>query len=87
MKLVAEISLYPLADDFIPPISDFIKRLNSYLALQVVTTPTSTRVVAEYGEGMSILAQEMARTHAETGQAVFVCKFLKGDDMDLDTYA
>jgi uncharacterized protein YqgV (UPF0045/DUF77 family) len=81
MKLVAEISLYPLNLDYIPPIQAFIDRLNSYKQLSVVTSMTNTIVSGEYMATMQILAEEMQRSHQEIGQAIFVCKFLNGDKM------
>jgi uncharacterized protein YqgV (UPF0045/DUF77 family) len=84
MKLVAEISLYPLNQEYIVPIQAFIDRLNTYPNLKVVTTATSTRVSGEYLYTMQLLAAEMQRCHEQVGQAIFVCKFLNGDMMDDD---
>ncbi|WP_438864843.1 hypothetical protein [Neptunicella sp.] len=79
MKLIAEISLYPLNQKYIAPIQAFIDRLNSYPELSVDTGRTSTVVEGEYLPTMQILAEEMQRSHQEIGQAIFVCKFLNGD--------
>ena len=81
MKLVAEISLYPLNLDYIPPIQDFIDRLNTYPQLEVTTSMTNTIVSGDYLPTMQILAEEMQRSHEQIGQAIFVCKFLNGDKM------
>lgn len=81
MQLVCEISLYPLREDYIPAIQDFIDRLNQYPQLLVVTNATSTQVAGDYSDVMSVLGKEMQRTHEEVGQAIFVCKFLNGDKM------
>jgi len=81
MKLVAEISLYPLNLDYIPPIQAFIDRLNTYPQLEVNTSMTSTVVSGDYLPTMQILAEEMQRSHQRIGQAIFVCKFLNGDKM------
>lgn len=81
MRIVAEISLYPLKNDYIEPIQSFIDRLNSYQELEVSTNSTSTQVSGEYLSTMTILAAEMQRSHQEVGQAIFVCKFLNGDQM------
>ncbi|GAA0365733.1 hypothetical protein GCM10009092_32640 [Bowmanella denitrificans] len=81
MKLVAEISLYPLADKYIAPIQTFIDRINQYPQLDVETSATSTRISGDYLPTMEILAKEMQRSHQEIGQAIFVCKFLNGDAM------
>ena len=81
MKLVAELSMYPLNEQYIEPIKTFIDRLNGYDSLQVSTSATSTIVRGEYAPTMAILAEEMQRSHEEVGQAIFVCKFLNGDAM------
>lgn len=81
MQVMVELSLYPLVNDYIPPIKDFIERLNGYANLTVTTCSTSTQVHGEYGEVMQILGAEMQRTHAEVGQAIFVAKFLNFDAM------
>jgi uncharacterized protein YqgV (UPF0045/DUF77 family) len=81
MRLVVEISLYPLDSDYIVPIQDFIDRLNSYAQLNVKTSATSTLVSGDYLPTMQILAEEMQKTHQQIGQGVFVCKFLNGDKM------
>ena len=81
MKVVTEISLYPLKEQYIEPIQSFINRLNSYSELNVSSSATSTIVVGDYLPTMQILAEEMLRVHQEIGQAVFVCKYLNGDKM------
>lgn len=81
MKLVVEISLYPLAEQYIEPIKAFIARLNTYADISVDTSRTSTVVEGDYMSVMTILGDEMQKTHKEVGQAIFVCKFLNGDKM------
>ncbi|GGF72578.1 YkoF family thiamine/hydroxymethylpyrimidine-binding protein [Alteromonas lipolytica] len=81
MQVMVELSLYPLVNDYIPPIKAFIERLNSYAELTVTTCSTSTQVHGEYTQVMTILGQEMQRTHEEVGQAIFVAKFLNFDAM------
>lgn len=81
MKLVVEISLYPLKDVYIQPIQDFIDRLNTHDKLDVHTTWTCTTVAGEYDVVMQVLAAEMRKTHEQVGQAIFVCKYLNGENM------
>lgn len=76
MQVMVELSLYPLVDDFIEPIKNFIERLNSYDALSVSTSSTSTQVTGDYQTVVTILGEEMQRTHESVGQAIFVAKFL-----------
>ena len=81
MQVMVELSLYPLVNEYIPPIQQFIDRLNSYEALDVTTCSTSTQVTGDYTEVMTILGAEMQRIHEEVGQAIFVAKFLNFDAM------
>lgn len=84
MKLVAELSMYPLKEQYIAPIQEFIDRLNTYKNIKVVTTATSTTVSGDYLPTMKLLAEEMQHSHQKVGQAIFVCKFLNGDKMSTD---
>lgn len=77
--LAVEISLYPLAEQYIPPIKDFIDRLNQYPELLVQTNNMSTQICGDYDLVMQVLHKEMKQTHIEQDKAVFVCKFLNSD--------
>ncbi|MFK7957992.1 MAG: YkoF family thiamine/hydroxymethylpyrimidine-binding protein [Lysobacterales bacterium] len=74
-----EISLYPLRDDFIPPIAQFIERLNGYQELTVQTNCMSTQVFGEYARTLEIVSAEMRKTHAEYPKATFAMKVLNGN--------
>ena len=76
MRVAVDISLYPLADDFIPPIKDVIKRLNSNSSVEVVTNAMSTQIRGEYDEVMAALNQEIKKTFEQSPKAVFAIKIL-----------
>ncbi len=76
MKLTVEISMYPLQDNYIPPIDGIIERLNSYPELKVKTTPTCTQLVGDYDRVMEILAIEIRQSYQMYGKAAYVTKFL-----------
>lgn len=76
MRVAVDISLYPIADDFIPPIQDVIERLNTHAAIEVVTNPMSTQVRGEYDDVMTILNQEIKTTFEQCPKAVFAIKIL-----------
>jgi uncharacterized protein YqgV (UPF0045/DUF77 family) len=78
LRTAIEISLYPLEANYIPPIKDFIERLNTYPEITVVTNAMSTQVVGEHERVFAILAKETARTFSEAGRRVFVMKVLGG---------
>ncbi len=78
MHVAVELSLYPLTEDFIPPIHGFIERLGKHDALRVVTNSMSTQVSGDYDLVMQALQQEMAVTLQGKPRAVFVMKVLGG---------
>lgn len=83
MQLGVEISLYPLNEQYIGYIKDFIDRLNADPDLYVQTTRTSTFVSGNYDHVMRTMSVEMKRTYDELNQAIFVCKFLNSTHMDI----
>ena len=78
MRTAIEISLYPLDADYIPPIKDFLDRLNKYPELQVTTNAMSTQIAGEHARLFEILGKETATSFAEHGRKVFVMKVLGG---------
>jgi uncharacterized protein YqgV (UPF0045/DUF77 family) len=79
MRTTVEISLYPLDANYIPPIKDFIDRLNRYPELNVVTNSLSTQLSGEHARVFEILSKETAQTFAEVGRRVFVMKVVGGE--------
>ncbi len=77
MRVAVDISLYPIADEFIPPIDDVIGRLNSHESLEVITNPMSTQVFGEYDVVMAALNREIKTTFESSPRAVFAIKILK----------
>jgi uncharacterized protein YqgV (UPF0045/DUF77 family) len=76
MDIGIEISLYPLNSDFIPPIEDFIERLNRDKRFKIVTNSMSTQIFGPYEVLLAALQREMRVTFERAGKAVFVMKVL-----------
>jgi len=76
MRVAVDISLYPLTEEFIPPIKDVIERLNSHASLEVVTNPMSTQVRGEYEDVMGALHKEIGVTFENQPKAVFAIRIL-----------
>lgn len=76
MRIAVDISLYPLADDFLDPIKDVIERLNGYDAIDVRTNPMSTQLRGDYDEVMNALQREMKTTFDSVPKAVFAIRIL-----------
>ncbi len=77
MKATIEISMYPLSDDYIERVLDFLKILNQYENITVETNGLSTQVFGEYEELMEILKMEMFKV-LMAQNAIFVLKIGKG---------
>jgi hypothetical protein len=76
MDIGVEISLYPLHQQYIAPIQDFIDRLNAEPRLRVVTNSMSTQVFGDYEVVMPTLVRELRATFESNDKAVFVMKVL-----------
>jgi uncharacterized protein YqgV (UPF0045/DUF77 family) len=76
MDIAVEISLYPLNADFIPPIQDFIDRLNAHPGLKVTTNHLSTQVFGDHDRIFEVLRKEMGASFVANDKAVFVTKFI-----------
>ena len=78
MIVTIDISMYPNREDFIPPIKGFIKKINNYEGLKVVTYPTSTVVQGEYSYAMNAVQETIAFCYQEYDMAVYVAKIIPG---------
>ena len=79
METSVEITLYPLTENYLEVIQDFIDRLNTYPHLHIATNAMSTQVFGPYQAVWRALTTEMERTHTAVPQASFVIKALKND--------
>ena len=82
MRVAVDISLYPLDEDFIPPIKDVIERFNRHDNIDVVTNPMATQLRGEYADVMNALRQEIGETFEQLPKAVFVMKILNNPIAD-----
>jgi len=82
MITTIEISNYPLTDDYLPQITDFIDRCIA-TGIKVKVNTTSTLLQGDYDEVMNILQREMKTSYERYGQLIFVIKVLKGE-LDLN---
>ncbi len=78
MNTSIDISYYPLHDEFIPPIKDFIHRLNQYEELTVKTNGMSTQVFGEYRKVMGAITNEIEKSF-ELPHSVFILKVINAD--------
>lgn len=81
MILTAELTLYPLNDDYLGVITTFIERLNACDGLTVVTNAMSTQLRGEHDAVMSAVSATLRESAERFGAQALVCKFLP---MELD---
>ena len=77
MTLTAELSLYPLDEDYIPVIQSLIDGLNKREGLKVVTNAMSTQIQGEHELVMSAVGDTLLASYEHYGsRQVLVCKFI-----------
>jgi uncharacterized protein YqgV (UPF0045/DUF77 family) len=76
MRVAVDISLYPLDADFVPPIKDVIRRLNSHAELEIESNTMSTQIRGDYDVVMRALQGEIKTTFERVPKAVFAIKIL-----------
>ncbi len=78
MKISVDISYYPLKDEFIPHILNFIDRINKHETLSVQTNGMSTQIFGEYFDVMNALTKEIHQSF-ELPHSVFILKVINAD--------
>lgn len=79
MKIIVDVSLYPLTKDYIPPIDDVIERFNAWPDVEVSTNRLSTQLIGDYDNVMQLLKTEVLTSLCAEHQCVFVTKILRAD--------
>ncbi len=79
LKVSVDVSLYPLADDYIPAIQEFIDRVQTYSDVAVVRNDLSTQIYGDYDVVTDILKTEIRLSWEKYGRSIFVVKYLQDD--------
>jgi uncharacterized protein YqgV (UPF0045/DUF77 family) len=78
MNLTADISLYPIQDNYIPIIQAFINAIKQDPNLRVVENAMSTQIGGAYDKVMTAVGREMQASYEKFGAQVLVVKFIPG---------
>jgi uncharacterized protein YqgV (UPF0045/DUF77 family) len=78
MNISIEISYYPLHDEFVPHILDFIERIRKYPEIKSQTNGMSTQVFGEYEKVMAAITREIGKSF-ELPHSVFILKIVNAD--------
>ena len=79
MNVSIDISMYPLKENYISAIQDFIDALNLYGEISVQENAMSTQVFGEYRTAMKIVQDEIEKSSGEDPQVIFVMKVIPFD--------
>ena len=79
MKLTAELSLYPIQDEYIHIVEAFIEAVDKYPNIVVVGNAMSTQICGEYEQIFNLIREELAASYQRFGKQVLVCKFIVGE--------
>lgn len=76
MQVAVDISLYPLDENFIPPIKDIIDRLGQHDGVEIERNRMSTQIRGDFDVVMPVLTREIRTTFDDVPKAVFAIKIL-----------
>lgn len=79
MKLTAELSLYPLQDEYIPIIQAFIDAMRQHDDLVIVGNAMSTQICGDFDRVIELVGTELKSSYQRHGNQVLVCKFIPGE--------
>ena len=79
MKIVADMSLYPLKDGPIPNIIDFIKEMRNQDGIEIVTNQLSSQLSGEFETVTTAINHCMSKAMEASNTVVLVVKYLNID--------
>lgn len=79
MRVTAEISLYPLADDYLARIETLIRDLRREPALEIRVNQLSTQIRGELGDVVSALGRVLDTAFGDGCPQALVAKFVNAD--------
>ncbi|MCZ0953591.1 MAG: YkoF family thiamine/hydroxymethylpyrimidine-binding protein [Rhodospirillaceae bacterium] len=79
MRITAELSLYPLRDDYVPAVQSFIHIVQDMPGLRVRVNQMSTQLTGELGDVCRAVETALQRSFESGGPQALVVKFLNAD--------
>jgi uncharacterized protein YqgV (UPF0045/DUF77 family) len=76
MDIAVELSLYPLEQERVPKIKDFIERLNQVSGVRVITNSLSTQLIGPFDLVFAALTREIRITFGQVDKSVVVMKII-----------
>ena len=79
MRITVELSLYPLAPDFVGHITDFILELRREPGIEIVSNQMSTQLRGEFDAVLAAVSRCTRAAMERVHPVVLVAKFLNAD--------
>ena len=79
MNITADVSFYPLVENYKPEIKNFIHQLRGYSDLELVTNQLSTQIRGDGELVMAALNKCMLTSMQGGDKVVFVARYLNSD--------
>ncbi|MFW6019139.1 MAG: YkoF family thiamine/hydroxymethylpyrimidine-binding protein [Bacteroidales bacterium] len=73
-QVTADISFYPLEDNYLDTINQFLESIHKNEHFKIETTDVNTVITGEYSAVMHLVEKEL-KPFLESGDAVFVIKY------------
>ncbi|MDE0002906.1 MAG: YkoF family thiamine/hydroxymethylpyrimidine-binding protein [Rhodospirillaceae bacterium] len=79
MRITAEISLYPLRDDYIPTVQSFIHVLREQPGIEICVNQMSTQLTGELRDVSRAVERTLEKSFESDGPQALVAKYLNAD--------
>jgi len=79
VRITAELSLYPLCEDYIEVIKSFIAAAGERPGITLRTNAMSTQVCGDWDAVFDLVSSALRDSHERYGRQVLVCKFIPGE--------
>ena len=79
MKLTAELSLYPLQENYIEIIRSFIDSAGGQDGISLHTNAMSTQLCGDWDSVFALVSKALADSYQRYGKQVLVCKLIPGE--------
>ncbi|MGM0612011.1 MAG: YkoF family thiamine/hydroxymethylpyrimidine-binding protein [Bacteroidota bacterium] len=73
-QITADISFYPLEDNYLDTINQFLESLHKNESFKIETTDVNTIITGEHTAVMQLIEKEL-KPFLESGDAVFIVKY------------
>lgn len=83
MNITIEMTLYPLSEGYEEKVKDFLRRINGYPNISILTNRMSTYIKGEYNEVFTMIQNELREAFERSSDYSVVMKIIP-QDLDMN---